>query len=88
METRFEKELEMPTTTAPLLSTLTGEHFQPVRLHYQLFDEDGLTTAFKKLRCVQRDSGQDRWVWLYEHEAKMLQSCVVTGLTPVEASRE
>jgi hypothetical protein len=37
-----------------LLATMTGELFQPVRLHYRVFDSDGLLRAFQKLRCVDR----------------------------------
>src|SRR5262245_8774194 len=55
-----------------LLRTITGDCFQPVRLHYRVFDQDGLRTAFQNLRCVQWDRTQDRWVWLYDHEAKTL----------------
>jgi hypothetical protein len=54
----------------PIMATLTGEYFQPVRLHYQVADHQGLLAAFKKIRCVQHDASQDRWVWLYEEEAK------------------
>jgi hypothetical protein len=57
----------------PILATLTGDYFQPVRLHYQVFDHDGLLRAFKKLRCVEHDPSQERWVWLYDREAKSLR---------------
>jgi hypothetical protein len=57
----------------PLLATVTGEHFQPVRLHYQVLDHDGLMRAFQKLRCLEHDPARKRWVWLYDHEAKKLQ---------------
>ena len=57
----------------PILATMTGEFFQPVRLHYQVLDHDGLLRAFKTLRCVEHDPKQQRWVWLYDHEAKTLQ---------------
>jgi hypothetical protein len=56
----------------PLLATVTGEHFQPVRLHYRVLDQRGLLRAFKKLRCVDYDRTQNRWVWLYDHEARGL----------------
>jgi hypothetical protein len=56
-----------------LLATVTGEHFQPVRLHYQILDQAGLLRAFKKLRCIDLDPGRERWVWLYDYEAKKLQ---------------
>jgi hypothetical protein len=56
-----------------LLATVTDEHFQPVRLHYQVLDQAGLLRAFRKLRCIDHDPGRGRWVWLYEYEAKKLQ---------------
>ena len=56
-----------------LLATTTGELFQPVRLHYNLVDQVGLERAFKKLRCVEYDQQGQRWVWLYDHEARTLK---------------
>jgi len=56
-----------------LLATMTGEHFQPVRLHYKVLDQPGLQRAFMKLRCLDYDRTQQRWVWLYDHEAKRLR---------------
>jgi hypothetical protein len=57
----------------PILATMTGEHYQPVRLHYKLLDQSGLQQAFKSLRCLDFDPTQKRWVWLYDHEAKRLR---------------
>jgi hypothetical protein len=57
----------------PVLATITGECFQPVRLHYRVVDGQGLLQAFKKLRCVEHDPKWQRWVWLYDHEAKGLK---------------
>ncbi|MBV8488707.1 MAG: hypothetical protein JO161_10555 [Planctomycetaceae bacterium] len=56
-----------------LLATMTGEHFQPVRLHYKVVNRPGLLRAFEKLRCLDYDSTRKRWVWLYAHEAKKLR---------------
>ena len=56
-----------------LLATMTGEHFQPVRLHYKVWNHPGLLRAFEKLRCLDYDATQKRWVWLYAHEAKKLR---------------
>jgi hypothetical protein len=56
-----------------ILATVTGEYFQPVRLHYRVFDNERLLRAFKKLRCVDHDPSQKRWVWLYDHEARNLR---------------
>ena len=60
-------------TNQPLLATITGEHFQPVRLHYKVLKRPGLVRAFKTLRCLDYDSARKRWVWLYGHEAKNLR---------------
>lgn len=60
-------------TENPLLTTATGEPFQPVRLHYRVFDRDRLRLAVRKLRCVQDDPPRRRWVWLYDHEARKLR---------------
>jgi len=57
----------------PLLATLTGEHFQPVRLHYKVLNRPGLLRAFEKLSCVDYDPTGKRWVWLYSDEAKKLR---------------
>src|SRR5437588_127271 len=56
-----------------VLATMTGENFQPVRLHYRVFDHAGLLRALKRLRCVDEDPPRQRWVWLYDHEARGLQ---------------
>jgi hypothetical protein len=56
-----------------LLATMTGEHFQPVRLHYRVLNHPGLKRAFEKLRCLEYDAPRKRWVWLYAHEAKKLR---------------
>ena len=57
----------------PLLATMTGEHFQPVRLHYKALNRPGLLRAFEKLRCLDYDPSRKRWVWLYAHEARRLR---------------
>ena len=57
----------------PILATLTGEYFQPVRLRYRVFDPERLRRAFQKLRCLDYDPTRQRWVWLYEHEAQSLR---------------
>jgi hypothetical protein len=56
-----------------LMATVTGEPFQPVRLHYRLSDQHALLRRFGQLRCVDRDHSQPRWVWLYDHEARKLR---------------
>ncbi len=56
-----------------LLMTMTGEIHQPVRLYYQVFDQAAVLHAFAKLRCMDDDRDQERWVWLYHGEAKKLK---------------
>jgi hypothetical protein len=56
-----------------LLMTMTGEIHQPVRLYYQVFDQAAVLKAFTKLRCLDEDQDNQRWVWLYHGEAKKLK---------------
>ena len=56
-----------------LLATMTGEHFQPVRLHYKVLNRARLLRAFEKLRCLDDDAPRKRRVWLYAHESKRLR---------------
>ena len=56
-----------------LLFTLTGEYFQPVRLHYRVSDRPAVLQRFQELRCVDYDGTRGRWVWLYDHEARRLK---------------
>jgi hypothetical protein len=57
----------------PVLANITGELFQPVRLHYQVLEQAGLERALEKLRCLEHDSPRRRRVWLYDHEARSLR---------------
>jgi hypothetical protein len=56
-----------------LLMTMTGEIHQPVRLYYQVFNHAAVLKAFTKLRCLDNDQDNQRWVWLYHGEAKKLK---------------
>ena len=56
-----------------LLMTMTGEIHQPVRLYYQVFAQAAVLKAFTKLRCLDDDQDNQRWVWLYHGEAKKLK---------------
>ena len=55
-----------------LLMTMTGEIHQPVRLYYTVFEQAAVLKAFAKLRCMDDDQDNHRWVWLYHGEAKKL----------------
>ena len=56
-----------------LQATQTGEVVQPIRLYYQIVDKKRLLNRFKRLRCMDFDRVNNRWVWLYSHESKVLK---------------
>src|SRR4029453_11803955 len=56
-----------------LLMTMTGEMHQPVRLYYEVSDQAAVLKTFTKLRCLDEDQDNQRWVWLYHGEAKKLK---------------
>ncbi len=56
-----------------LQMTVTGEVVQPIRLYYQIVDKKRLIDRFRQLRCMGLDRTNNRWVWLYSHESKMLK---------------
>ena len=56
-----------------LLMTMTGEMHQPVRLYYEVSDQAAVLKTFTKLRCLDDDQDNHRWVWLYQGEAKKLK---------------
>jgi hypothetical protein len=62
----------MPTEKQSI-QTLTGELFQPIRLYYRLHNKSAVQAAFNKLRCMDFDMPGQRWVWVYDNEAKKLQ---------------
>ena len=53
--------------------TMTGEIHQPVRLYYTVYDQEAVLKIFAKLRCMDDDQDNQRWVWLYHSEAKKLK---------------
>lgn len=58
---------------AQLVVNVTGEPLQPARIYYSVQDRAGVLRAFKKIRCVDHDPPKNRWVWLWEEEAKKLE---------------
>src|SRR5262245_10682316 len=56
-----------------LLMTMTGDIYQPVRLYYEVYDRAAVLKTFTKLRCLDEDQDNHRWVWLYHREAKKLK---------------
>jgi hypothetical protein len=64
--------MEEPTS-APFLVTMTEEPYQPVRIYYQVFQKNAVIGRFRRLRCIDLDPSQNRWVWLYTEEAKNIK---------------
>ena len=73
-----------PGIERSLLSTVTGEPFQPVRLYYAIPSRGSVTKVFRRLRCMNEDKEAGCWVWLYEREAAAL----TFGLPREKLSRE
>lgn len=73
--------VEMPEDPMPrgeneqrwLLTTMTQEFYMLARLHYDLLDPEKIQRVFLKLRCMEHDPFRNRWVWLYEAEARKLK---------------
>ena len=54
---------------ATLLMTMTGEPYQPARIHYTVYDKSSLQQIFMNLECMEYDERGDRWILHYEDEA-------------------
>jgi tetratricopeptide (TPR) repeat protein len=61
-----------PESADQVAMTTTGELLQLIRLHYAVEDSDKLRALFASLRCLEYDTSQTRWVWLYTEEARTL----------------
>lgn len=55
------------------VKTITGEFIQPVRVYYNLFNKNNVQKLFKRMRCMKFDANRNRWVWLYDGEAKKIK---------------
>jgi len=55
-----------------LMGTITGELFQPTRIHYDLYDKARLQKIFSAQTFMKYDGTVDRWTWLYTGKAKKL----------------
>ncbi len=55
-----------------LLTTVTGEPLQPIRLYFSVANKPKVVTVLRALRCIDDDSHGRRLVWLYQHEAAAL----------------
>lgn len=55
-----------------LLTTMTGEVFQPARLYYEALDLHQIHASLSRLNCVEFDLRNGRFVWLYRDESRDL----------------
>ncbi len=69
-------------TDRQIIKTMTGEIFLPTRLYYKLHSKSGLQARFSNLSCMTYDRAGDRWVWLYDGEAKNLKLSVPYSSIP------
>ncbi len=58
-----------PTNERVLLTTMTGEPFQPMRLYWSIPTRAVVMRVFTGLRCVVEEPGARAWLWLYQDEA-------------------
>ena len=56
-----------------LVTTSTGEPYQPARIYYQVFNRKTVIGALNKLRCISYDRASDLWEWGYEFESQKLR---------------
>jgi hypothetical protein len=68
-----------------LITTRTGEPYQPTRIYYQVSNPKTVIGAFKKLRCMQFEPRlNDAWRWLYDEETRKLKFEVSYNKIPKE----
>jgi hypothetical protein len=61
-----------PSRERALLTTVTGEPLQPIRLYFSVASKAAVTRTLLGLRCIDEDQRARRLVWLYQHEAAAL----------------
>lgn len=69
----FEESKLFQQPIEPELTTITDESYQPARIYYQVGQKNAVLGRFKRLRCIDYDIAQNRWVWLYKEEAKNIK---------------
>lgn len=68
----------------PLLTTTTGEPYQPVRLSYSVPSKGFVTNVFCRLRCMAEDRDGGRWGWFLRAEAESMTFANPPVKPPVE----
>ncbi|MBF0229415.1 MAG: hypothetical protein HQK63_07470 [Desulfamplus sp.] len=66
-------EIESLNKDEALLTTMTKEIYMLARINYELFDKQKIQKIFAKLKCMEFDNTQGRWVWLYYAETKKIK---------------
>jgi hypothetical protein len=64
--------MNRPSKERTLLTTVTGEPLQPIRLYYSMVSKPAVVRTLRALRCIDEDQPGRRLVWLYQHEAAAL----------------
>jgi len=55
-----------------LLTTVTGEPLQPIRLYFSVTNKAAVLRTLRALRCIDDDPRGRRLVWFYQHEVAAL----------------
>jgi hypothetical protein len=61
------------TSKRVLVTTLTKEPFQPVRLYYRIPNRQVVQAKFRRLKCMAWEPDEQNWEWLYHGETKSLR---------------
>jgi hypothetical protein len=56
-----------------LITTRTGEPYQPSRIYFKVFKPKTVIRSFQKLRCMEFNPQANSWNWLYENEARKIR---------------
>src|ERR1700679_2766360 len=56
----------------PFLTVETGEAYQPIRLTYDLYQEDKLIETLNQLKCCEKTSRGTSWNWFWRDEGDEL----------------
>lgn len=81
----IEKLQTLHKSPLPPLCTITGEFYQPARIYYQVNQKNAVMGRFKRLRCMEFDPTDNRWMWLYKEEAKDIKFTTSYRDIPKEA---
>src|SRR5579862_5884352 len=56
----------------PFLTVETGEAYQPIRLSYELYQEDKLIETLNALKCCEKAPTGNSWNWFWKEETNDL----------------